>query len=177
MPAVAAEVIAVVRAWAKAPVGESDRVLKSGRLALESALWPVLVDEVAEITAEQLLLAIDLPQKSPPVADEKPVPFLGLELSQEQGRRTLQWHEDQAGLAAALGLELEAWSKKLGDGFARALAALQGKPLSELARAVAGELTADPLKNAARGFQGAVDPATSDKAGLRGMLAARAFKK
>jgi hypothetical protein len=177
MPAVAAEVVAVVRAWAKAPVGDGDRALKSGRLSLEPALWPVLVDEVAEITAEQLLLALDMPQKTPPAPDEKPVPFLGLELSQEQARRTVQWHEDQPGLAQALGLELEAWSKKLGEGFARTIAALQGKPLSALAGAVAGELVADPLKSAARGFQGAVDPATSDKAGLRGILAARNFKK
>jgi hypothetical protein len=178
MPAaVAAEVIAVVRAWAKAPVSDGDRVLKSGRLTLEPALWPVLVDEVAEITAEQLLVAIDMPHKVPPAADEKPVPFLGLELSQEQGRRALQWHEDQEGLAQALGLELEAWSKKLGEGFARTLAALQGKPISALAGAIANELGADPLKSAARGFQGAVDPATSEKAGLRGILAARNFKK
>lgn len=89
----------------------------------------------------------------------------------------MQWHEDQAGLAQALGLDLEAWSNKLGEGFARAIAALQGKPLSALAGAVAGELVADPLKSAARGFQGAADPTTSDKAGLRGILAARNFKK
>ncbi len=175
---VPAEVVAVVRQWASARGDDGDAVLKSGRLSLTPTLVPVLIDEVAEITAEQLLIALDLPQKKPPAPDEKPVPFLGLELSQEQGRRTVQWHTDQAGLAAALGLSLDVWSQKLADGFARTLARLRGTPLGAVAAAVGEQLAGpDPLKTASAGFQGGVDPAKSEKAGLRGVLAARNFAK
>ena len=168
-------VIAVVKAWAGARAADGDRVLHDGRLTLEALLRPVLVDEVAEITAEQLLIALDLPQGA--ANDDKPVPFLGMELSQEQGKRAAQWLTDQQGLAAALGLDMDAWSKKLGDGFARTLETLRGKPLGDVAAGVASQLQADPLKTAAAGFTGGVDPSKSEQAGLRGILAARTFKK
>lgn len=167
--------IAVVKAWAKARAADGDRVLHDGRLTLDPLLRPVLVDEVAEITAEQLLIALDLPHT--PAKDEKPVPFLGMELSQEQGKRAAQWLDDQAGLASALGLDPEVWSKKLGEGFARTLETLRGKPLGDVAAGVASQLQADPLKTAAAGFAGGVDPSKSEKAGLRGILALRDFKK
>ena len=172
---VPAPVVAVVKAWARARHDDGLAVLRDGRRGLEPLHVPVLVDEVAEITAEQLLIALDLPQ-APAAKDEQPVPFLGLELSQQQGQRTVAWLEEQAGLGEALGLDSEAWSKKLGAGFERTLATLQGKS-SETARAVGQSMGGDPLKNAARGFDGAADPRSSDKAGLRGVLAARSFKK
>lgn len=174
---VAAAVIVVVKAWAKARGAASTQALKSGRLGLDPLLVPVLVDEVAEITAEQLLIALDLPAAPSGDKDEKPVPFLGLELSQEQGKRAAQWLDDQRDLGDALGLSAEAWSKKLGEGFARTLEALRGKPLGDVAGAVGQQLQSDPLKTAAAGFKGGVDPAKSESAGLRGVLAARSFKK
>lgn len=175
--AVAPAVIAVVKAWAAARPDDAARVLRDGRLALDPLLLPVLVDEVAEITAEQLLIALDLPH-TPPKGEqgEKPVPFLGLELSQEQGKRTALWLDEQRGIAEALGLTPESWSTKLGDGFARTLATLRGRPLGEAATTIGQQLATDPLKTAAAGFAGGVDPAKSDKAGLRGILAARSFK-
>lgn len=172
---VPAPVVAVVKSWARARHDDGFDVLKQGRMGLEPLQVPVLVDEIAEITAEQLLIALDLPQ-APAPKEEKPVPFLGLELSQQQGQRTVAWLEEQARLGEALGLDSEAWSKKLGAGFERTLAALQGRS-SETARAVGQGMASDPLKNAAAGFDGAVDPSKSDKAGLRGVLAARNFKK
>ncbi len=172
---VPAPVIAVVKAWARAPHDDGCAVLKTGRMALEPLLVPVLIDEVAEITAEQLLIALDMPQ-APAAPDEKPVPFLGLELSQQQGQRTVAWLEEQAALGEALGLHAEAWSKKLGAGFERTLAVLQGRALGDTARAVGQGMAGDALANAAAGFGGAVDPRLSDKAGLRGLLAARNFQ-
>ncbi len=176
-PNVAAAVIVVVKAWAKARGEASVKALRDGRLTLDPLLVPALVDEIAEITAEQLLIALDLPAQPSGDKDEKPVPFLGMELSQEQGKRAAQWLEDQKDLATALGLTAEVWSKKLGDGFARTLEALRGKPLGDVAGAVAQQLQSDPLKTAASGFAGGVDPAKSEKAGLRGVLALRNFKK
>lgn len=174
---VAPAVVVVVKAWAKARGEASTNALRDGRLTLDPLLVPVLVDEVAEITAEQLLIALDLPAQPSGDKDEKPVPFLGLELSQEQGKRAAQWLDDQKDLAAALGLAADVWSKKLGEGFARTLEALRGKPLGDVAGAVGAQLQSDPLKTASAGFQGTVDPAKSEKAGLRGVLAARNFKK
>ena len=174
---VPAAVVAVVKAWARARGDASLKALKDGRLTLDPLLVPVLVDEVAEVTAEQLLLALDLPAAPSGDKDEKPVPFLGLELSQEQGKRAAVWLDEQKDLAAALGLANEVWSKKLGEGFQRTLEALRGRPLGDVAGAVAAQLQTDPLKTASAGFAGGVDPAKSEKAGLRGVLAARNFGK
>ncbi len=170
-------VIAAVRAWAAAGV-DGAAMLAEQRRALDPLLLPALVSEVAEITAEQLLVVLDQPAR-PPKQGERPVPFLGVELSQEQGRRAAAWLDEQRALAGALSLEPELWSHKLADGMARVLERLRGRPLS-LAASALGATVAEgalnsALEGAARGFQGAVDPRSSDKAGLRGVLSARGF--
>jgi hypothetical protein len=172
-------VIAAVKAWAQSTSPSS--ALADERRRLDPLLVPVLVEEVAEITAEQLLIALDMPSKAPPappgeVQDGPVVDFLGLSLSQTQARRVVVWLDEQQETAGALGLAPEVWSKKLADGFATAIAALKGVP-SSTARAVGERLGSDPLAQASKGFAGGVDPRTSPQAGLRGMLAARSFKK
>lgn len=169
---VPAPVIAAVQAWA----GASDAAaqLASQRRALDPLLVPTLISEVAEITAEQLLIALDMPSKTP--GDDGPeVDFLGLPLSQTQARRVTVWLEEQAPTAEALGLSPEVWSSRLSEGFAVAIAHLQGK--GGVAAGVAERLVSDPLASASKGFQGGADPRTSPAAGLRGMLAARDFGK
>jgi len=52
---------------------------------------------------------------------------------------------------------------------------LRGRPLSSTTSALACTVADGALKDAARGFQGGVDPATSAQAGLRGVLSARVF--
>ena len=165
------DVIQAVKAWAAAP--NPTDALADQRRRLDPLLVPVLVDEVAEITADQLIIALDMPSKV--AGDDGPeVDFLGLPLSQTQARRVAVWLDEQGPQAEALGLAAEAWSKRLAAGFAVALAALKG---GDTARAVAERLGVDPLQAASAGFKGAVDPRTSEQAGLRGMLAARAFQK
>lgn len=169
-----ARVIAAVRAWAAAGL-ESSSMLAEQRRALDPLLLPVLVAEVAEITAEQLLAVLDRPPAHPPRKDERPVPFLGVELSQEQGRRAAAWLDEQAELAGALSLSPDAWSERVADGMRRVLERLRGRPLSETASALGNTVAEGALGDAARGFQGGADPRVSDKAGLRGMLSARSF--
>lgn len=179
-----ARVIAAVRAWAAAGV-EGAAMLAEQRRALDPLLLPQLVAEVAEITAEQLVVVLDRPPSRPPRKDERPVPFLGVELSQEQGRRAAAWLDEQAELAQALALSSEQWSARLTEGMRRVLERLRGKPLSlttsQLASTLAGGALAEgaraegALASAARGFQGGADPRVSDQAGLRGLLSARGF--
>jgi hypothetical protein len=165
-------VIAAVKAWASAadPAVE----LAAQRRALDPLLVPPLVTEIAEVTAEQLLIALDMPSAN--ASDDGPeVDFLGLPLSQTQAKRVAVWLEEQAPTATALGLTPEVWSTRLSEGFATAIAGLQGK--GGLAANVAERLGADPLASASKGFSGGADPRTSPAAGLRGMLAARDFAK
>lgn len=169
-------VIAAVRAWAAAGV-DGARALADQRRALDPLLLPALVREVAEITAEQLLVVLDRPSAALPAAGQKPVPFLGIELSQEQGRRAAAWLDEQAEIAASLALDVEAWAERLGDGMRATLERLRGRPLSSSAAAVADVVADGALASAAAGFAGGADPRTSEKAGLRGLLSARAFKK
>jgi len=171
-------VITAVNAWATSKTPPAS--LADARRTLDPLLVPQLVEEIAEITAEQLLIALDMPSRAPPAAkgevqDGPEIDFLGLKLSQTQGRRVALWLDEQTETAAALGLTPEAWSKKLSNGFAIAIADLKGQ--GGTARAVAERLGADPLAQASKGFEGGADPRTSEKAGLRGMLAARSFKK
>lgn len=166
-------VVSAVRAWAAAGV-DGAAMLAEQRRALDPLLLPTLVSEVAEITAEQLLVVLDHPAPAPK-RDERPVPFLGVELSQEQGRRAAAWLDEQRELAHALALDAEVWSHKLAEGMGRVLARLRGRPLSSTASALGATVADGALNDAARGFQGAVDPRRSDKAGLRGVLSARGF--
>lgn len=173
---VARAVVDAVKAWAAA-TDDAGRVLAEKRASLDPLLLPVLLTEIAEVSCEQLLLALDKPPRTPPAVDEKTVPFLGLELSQEQGQRLLLWLQEQHTTAEALGQSPEAWSKRVSEGMEQVLAALRGKPLSALTAAIGQGIAGDPLASASKGFVGAVDPRTSDKAGLRGILAARNFAK
>jgi hypothetical protein len=169
---VPAPVVQAVQAWAQA--ADPPAVLAERRRSLDPLLLPVLVEEVAEVTAEQFLVMIDLP--APPGDDGPEVDFLGMPLAQSQARRVAVWLDEQAPTAKALGLSSEAWSKKLADGFVVAISALQGKS-SATAQAAAARLGVDPLAQASKGFQGGVDPARSEQAGLRGLLALRSFTK
>ncbi len=165
-----AAVVAAVKAWAKAKDPASE--LAQQRRQLDPLLLPSLVEEIAEVTSEQFLLMLDQPENS----EGPEVDFLGMPLSQSQAARVAVWLDEQAPTAEALSLTLEAWSKKLSDGFAVTLASLQGVG-SDKARAVGEQMKNDPLAQASKGFQGGADPRTSASAGLRGMLAARAFAK
>jgi len=169
-------VVDAVKAWAAAN-DDAGRVLAEKRVSLDPLLLPVLLTEIAEVSCEQLLLALDMPPRTPPAADEKTVPFVGLELSQEQGQRLLLWLQEQRTTADALLQSPEAWSKRVAEGMEQVLVALRGKPLSALTAAIGQGIAGDPLAAASKGFVGAVDPRTSEKAGLRGVLAARNFKK
>ncbi len=176
---VPAPVVAAVKAWAAS--GSPASTLAEARRALDPLLVPVLVEEVAEVTAEQLLIALDMPSKAPSAPpgetpDGPAVDFLGLPLNQTQARRVVAWLDEQAAIAVALGLSSEAWSKRLADGFGVAIAALREAP-SSTGRSVAERLQSDPLAQASKGFSGGVDPRSSDQAGLRGILAARSFGK
>ena len=169
-----ARVVAAVRAWAAAGV-EGAAMLAEQRRALDPLLLPQLVSEVAEITAEQLLVVLDRPLSRPPRKDERPVPFLGVELAQEQGRRAAAWLDEQAELAQALALSPEQWSERLTEGMRRVLERLRGKPLSTTASALGATVADGALAATARGFEGGADPRVSDQAGLRGVLSARSF--
>jgi hypothetical protein len=169
-----ARVIAAVRAWAAAGVAGAS-MLAEQRRALDPLLLPQLVGEVAEITAEQLLVVLDRAAERPSGAGERPVPFLGVELSQEQGRRAAAWLDEQVENAAALALSPATWSEQLADGMRRVLERLRGRPLSTTASALGATVADGALAHAARGFQGSADPRTSDMAGLRGALSARSF--
>lgn len=167
---VPAPVISAVKAWAASSTPHLS--LSQQRRGLDPLLVPVLVEEVAEITAEQLLIALDMPGAA---GDDGPeVDFLGLKLSQSQARRVAVWLDEQKEVADALGLTPEKWSQRLSEGFAVAIAGLKGGNTS---RAVASRLGGDPLASAAKGFDGGADPRTSEKAGLRGLLAAKTFQK
>lgn len=152
-------------------------MLAEQRRALDPLLLPQLVSEVAEITAEQLLVVLDRPSSQPPRKDERPVPFLGVALSQEQGRRAAAWLDEQRELALALALSPEAWSERLSQAMSAVLERLRGRPLSSATSALANTVADGALASAARGFDGGVDPRRSDKAGLRGVLSARSFTK
>ncbi|MBI1944828.1 MAG: hypothetical protein HYS27_03985 [Deltaproteobacteria bacterium] len=166
-------VVTAVKAWAAAGV-EGAAMLAEQRRALDPLLLPTLIGEVAEITAEQLLVVLDRPT-APPRRDERPVPFLGVELSQEQGRRAAAWLDEQRDNAKALSLAPEAWSEQLADGMRRVLERMRGRSLSSTASALGSTVADGALRGATRGFDGGADPTSSTKAGLRGALSARAF--
>jgi hypothetical protein len=164
---VPADVQHAVRRWAAA--SDPTSVLAAERRALEPMLLPVLVGEVAEVTAEQLVIALDMPGAG---GDDGPaLDFLGLKLSQSQGRRVAAWLDEQEGIALALSLSPEQWSERLSQAFGVVISVLKGGTAQDLAT----RLGTDPLAQAAKGFAGGVDPRTSPQAALRGMLAARAF--
>lgn len=184
-------VVEVVKAWAAA--GDLDRapqVLADGRRALDPLLLPALLVEIAEVQGELLIAALDLP---PPAsargaaqrgAEDAPlVEVLGLQLRQDQAQRLQAWLDDQRPTAEALGLDIEAWAKKLEAGLGAVIAALRGASASASPERAAALDAAERLVAAQRAtgaatttFQGGVDPATSAQAGLRGLLAAREFK-
>lgn len=169
-----ARIVAAVRAWAAAGV-DGAVMLAEQRRALDPLLLPVLIAEVAEITAEQLLVVLDRPSALASKQHDRPVPFLGVELSQEQGRRAAAWLDEQREMAKALSLAPEAWSDKLAAGMGRVLERMRGRSLSATASALGSTVADGALNGATRGFDGGADPTTSTKAGLRGALSARAF--
>ena len=166
-------VVALVRAWAAAPFDRAAGVLRQGRLQLSPTLLPLLISEIAVVTAEHLLVSLEKSQ-STLAAEEPTVPFLELKLSQAQGRCTALWLEEQRPLASALGLPLESWSKHLQAAFERVLEPLHKARWGDTAVAVA-EVLAGNTATSAVSFQGGADPRTNERAGLWGLLAARAF--
>lgn len=169
-------VVRVIKDWASAAPERAAEVLSRGRLSLDGLLVPQLVGEVAEISAEQLIVLLDMPseQQAP---DEPTVPFLGMELNQQQGQRVTAWLDELQELAEVLGLSVETWSDKFRDGMQRVLENMRGRPLGDIASQVAHSVADGALANATKGFQGGVDPSQSASAGLRGILAARDFGK
>lgn len=177
-------VIAVVRAWAG--VGDLDKapdVLAEGRRGLDPTLVPALIVEIAEVQGILLIEALELPPRKPPAPDEKLVEVLGMQLRQDQLQRFQVWIEDQGPTAKALGLELEAWSKRLEEGLATAIAALRGTRARTAERDEALDAAERMLSaqkaigGPASTFEGGADPAKSGQAGLRGILALRDFGK
>jgi hypothetical protein len=176
-------VIAAVKAWAGEPdMEKAAAVLAAARRTLDPALLPALIEEVAEITAELLVVVLDMPPSSPPGRDEKPVEIEGLELYPAQIERLNVWIEDQAPTARALGMDVETWFPHVERGFVawRARERGEGSP----ARAPAGTEAAERLFNARRllgdeqgAFENRAPAGQSETAGLRGVLAARAFAK
>lgn len=169
-------VVRLIKEWASAPPDSASEVLSRARLSLDGLLVSQLVGEVAEITAEQLIVLLDMPSEKQ--SDDEPVvPFFGLELNQQQGQRATAWLDEHERIAEALGLPLESWSEKFQDGMQKVLEKLRGRPLGDVASQVAHSVADGALANATKGFQGGVDPSQSASAGLRGILAARDFGK
>lgn len=170
------QVVALIKEWASAPPERAPEVLSRGKLRLDAMLAPQLVAEVAEITAEQLLVVLDLPSEKKS-ADEPVVPFLGLELNQQQGHRAAAWLDEHHLLADALGLSIETWSERVRSGMQNVIEKWRGRPLGALSSEIAHTVSDGALASATKGFQGGVDPSQSAAAGLRGILAARDFGK
>ena len=169
-------VVRVIKDWASASPERAADVLTRGRLTLDGLLVSQLVGEVAEVSAEQLIVLLDMPSEKQS-KDEPAVPFLGMELNQQQGQRVKAWLDDLQELAPALGLSVESWSEKFRDGMQRVLENLRGRPLGDVASQVAHSVADGALASATKGFQGGVDPSQSEFAGLRGIFAARDFGK
>lgn len=169
-------VVRVIKDWASAPPERASEVLYRGRLSLDGMLLGQLVSEVAEISAEQLIVLLDMPSEKQS-EDEPVVPFLGMELNQQQGQRATVWLDELQDLSQALGLSIETWSEKFREGMQRVVEQMRGRPLGDVASQVAHSVADGALANATKGFQGGVDPSQSAAAGLRGILAARDFGK
>jgi hypothetical protein len=175
------QVIAVVRTWAKsANVDSAAIALRDGRRTLDPALLPVLIGEIAEITAELLIALFDLPPRSEPKADAKPVEVLGLPLHTHQIERFQAWVEDQKPTAAALGVDVELWMKRVTAGFEAVLQRARGEsgtaPQTAGQKAAAALLASSVLGQDKATFEARPALGTSEKAGLRGMLGALSFK-
>jgi hypothetical protein len=179
---VPAPVIDAVRAWAaEIDLERAAAVLAERRRALEPALRPALLIEVAAVQAELLIELLEIPPRAPPARDERLVEVAGFPMRQDQARRFKAWIDDQVPTAGALGLELEKWSQRLEAGLMATIAALRGAPsrASGAALDAAERIAASKMIGAAdeSSFAGGADPRTSDRAGLRGLLHARQFEK
>jgi hypothetical protein len=174
-------VVDVVKAWAaERDLDLAPAVLAAGRRALDPMLVPALVVEVAEVQGELLLEVLDLPPRAPPARDAPLTEFHGMQLRADQLERFKAWIDDQAPTAEALGMDVEKWAPRLEAGLATAIDVLRGTPSHSAAAVDAAQrlLSSKKLVGDASGpFTGGADPRTSEKAGLRGILAARSFDK
>ena len=174
-PDIDPQVISVVRSWAAA--GQLDAAaaaLADGRRALDATLRIQLQAEIAEISAEGL---IDLIAMVEGTDEGEPQEVLGLQLMPVQRERVSAWLFDQRATAEALGLEQEVWGKLLVAGMERYIAREAGDAPAGSTRAAGVELARKLVGAEGEPFENRPELGTSDQAGLRGILGARAFQK
>lgn len=169
-----------VRAWAGAKsFAAGAKALAAARRALSAEQLPILVSEVAEVSAE--LMVEVLAETKGLDAEAEPVEFEGVQMHPRQAERLGAWAEDQKLTGEALGLKHEAWKAALDRGFT-ALARKSGdsSAASSLEEGAVGverptEQARRILGNTSGAFQNRPDPAKTGSPGLSGILAARNF--
>jgi hypothetical protein len=165
-------VIAVIKAWVTADdVEGAPKALKQGRLGLDAELVPVLVQEVAAITAETMVEVIAMEKGLD--GDVELVEVEGLNLHPKQVERLSAWANDLEPTADALGVSGEQFTKRLGE----AMDALSGAAEAEGGeRATKIEAAKKLLGSDGGTFENPPD-AASEQSGLSGRLAALNFQK
>jgi hypothetical protein len=139
------EVVAVVRAWARAAdLEDGARALAEGKRALAPEHAAILLAEVAEISIETLIEV--LAREDAAVDDGTRVDEShGLPLYPRQIARLAAWQEDQRGIAKALGLDPERWAQQIEAGVER-VASAASSPTSSPGTPARSGPTAEALR-------------------------------